>query len=486
MSESQAPTDPEPAEPTPARSKRPKRPHNEDRVTWLAYLTRAGMAGLALVVGGLILFLMASAKPPHPRSHHGDSFLRVRSFVAHEREVARVWEGFGTARAMTAADVRAEVGGRVIERPASVEPGAETRQGETLIKIEPIDYQQRVAASENRVEALRAQLSGLEVEEQRLREQLRLAEQEEQTARRDLQRVREAVSAGAGTPSELDQSEAALFRAQRTLEGIRQQVGLIPSRRAALEAQLLGEQATLRLERENLARTLVTSPIDGVLQAVDFERGEWVGASQRVARVVDLTRIEIPLRLPMSASGSVRVGDLVELAPDSALSRRWSGSISRIAPEADPETRTLEVFVEVAQDPGSPDELLLPGQFVVGRVQTRSSQTRMVLPRRAVVGDRVLIAEPISGEHPSLAGVEDTAGLCQVRPASVRVDYHLGGSLTGQDPREKDWAVLDPSRPIPEGASVVLTNLDQLVEGMIVRLAEGASEGEGRSARRSD
>lgn len=481
MSENPTPTDPDPAASPPARSSAPP-PTPSGRLTWLAYLTRGGLAVLAIIVGGSILALMASSKAPPARSNLGESFLKVRTLEVSQREVARVWEGFGTARAMSAANVRAEVGGLVIERSDEIEAGSAISEGDTIIKIEPMDYQQRVTASEKRVDALQAQLSGLEIEEQRLREQEKLAEQEQETALRDLQRVRDAVSRGAGSPGEVDQAEAAQLRAQRTLAGIRQQVGLIPSRRAALEAQLLGEQATLRVERENLVRTVVTSPIDGVLQAIDFERGEWVGASQRVARVVDLTRVEIPLRLPKSSSGSVRVGNRVELRSDSASSQTWSGTISRIAPEVDAGTRTLEAFVEVVQQPGSLDTPLLPGQFVVGRVWTDATDERVVLPRRAVVADRVLLGEPVREGDASIEGVEDTRGLLRVRPAPVRVDYHLGGALRGRDASERDWAVLERAGALPDGSVVILSNLDQLVEGMIVRLVEQADE----TARGSD
>lgn len=476
-SETPAPsTVPGDAPPTrPAPPSRPPQTPRASRLTWLAYLTRAGLAILALIVGAGIFAFLSSGKTAPARHESGASYLTVRAMEASRRPVARVWEGFGTARALDAADVRAEVGGTVIERPASVEAGAEIREGATIIRIEPLDYEQRVQATERRIDALRAQLSGLEVEEQRLTEQAGFAAQEEETARRDVDRVRNAQNAGAGSAGELDQAEAALLRAQRTLAGIRQQLGLIPSRRAALEAQLLGEQANLRIERENLLRTEVTSPLDGVIEAVDFERGEWVGAAQRVARIVDLRRIEIPLRLPKSSAGSVRVGDRVELAPDGMAPARWEGTVVRISPTVDASTRTIEVFVIVEQDPAAEEGRLRPGQFVVGRVRTSRTENRVVLPRRAIVADRVMLGEPVDAQDPALAGIaaSDRDAIRRVRPVDVLVEYHLGGTFSGADPNERDWAVLDAGAPIPDGSVVILSNLDQLIEGMYVRVDEG-------------
>ncbi len=466
---------PHPSDRAPATTSNAQNParRSGDRLTTLAYATRGGLAVLAIVVGVLIFLFLRGTKAPPARSDLGSALLQVLTFDAHARPTARVWEGFGTARAMTSTDVRAQVSGAVIERPDAVEAGAEIGEGDTIIKIEPLDYAERISISEQRAGALEAQLSGLEVEEARLGEQLKFAVQEQDAARRDFQRVREAIAAGAGSPGELDQFESALLRSQRTLEGIRQQVEMIPSRRARLAAQLTGEQSTLRIERENLARTVVTSPIEGVLQAIDFERGEWVGAAQRVARVVDLRRIEIPLRLAMSANGSVKIGDRVELRSDGPGASVWSGRVVRIAPEIDRATRTLEIFVEVVQDPATEARPLLPGQFVVGRVWTSATSERVVLPRRAVVADRVMLAEPIEAGDASIEGFDRNEGgeLRRVRPAEVRVDYHLGGTIAGSGSDDRDWAVLDPGGAVPEGSAVILSNLDQLTEGMLVRLA---------------
>ncbi len=480
MSDDPTSAPPTTPQPTPA-------PAPSDRLTKLAYGTRTALALLVLGVGGLGFYALWATKSLPARSDLGSAQLQVRTLEAHMQLTPRVWEGFGTARAMFAADVRAQVGGIVIERPSAVEAGAPIAMGGTIIKIEPLDYAQRVTQAEKRAEALMAELSGLEIEEQRLREQLSLSEQEHEAARRDFQRVREAIEAGAGSVGELDQRESAMLRIQRTHEGIAQQVGLIPSRRARLEARLIGDQATLRIERENLARTTIASPIDGVLQTIDFERGELVVASQRVARIVDLRRIEIPLRLPKSASGSVAIGDRVELRSDSPSGLAWSGSIVRIAPEIDASTRTLEVFVEVGQDPASERRPLLPGQFVVGSVWTSVASERVVLPRRAIVADRVFLAEPIAeGGLPDGIELGDGDELRRVRPALVRVEFHLGGFVSGDLTGERDWSVLDPVASIPDGSLVILSNLDQLIEGMVVRLAQIQNEAPSESAHGSD
>ncbi len=445
-------------------------PPGGQRLTWLAMLTRALIAG-GVVVGALVVFVLLFVLKASPPKHEQEGpTLLVRTLVVEQINVPRVWEGFGTARAMASADVPAQVAGRVVKRHKRIEEGAAVQAGDLIVRIDPTDYDQRLLASLKRGEALEADLSALEVEEANLRRQVELAQQEEQTASRDYDRAIEADRAGAGSPSEIDLRLGALRRAQRTLETLRQQLGVVPARRSRLVAQLAGELATRRIEQENVARTSVTSPIDGVLQLVGVEVGEWVSVSQTVARVVDLRRIEIPLRLAMSAQGSVSVGDRVELRPDGPAQSVWTGRVARIAPEGDRATRTLGVFVELTQDPENADgaPILTPGRFVVGRVLTLREHPRVLVPRRAIDEDRVMIAVD-----------EGDVGVRRVRALDVRVEHYYSGAIPGQSPSEREWAVLEPAGSIDPGSSVILTNLDQLVQDMSVgvRPDEGADSG---------
>lgn len=479
--ERQDETVPEPSAAPPARR------HGE-RLTWLAYLTRSLLAAGVLLVGLFVVVFLVSTKGETARSSPEAAAVLVETMTLDRVETPRVWEGFGTARAMESADVSAEVSGRVVERPARIEAGAGVEAGELLVRIEPLDYQQALEARESLVSAYEADLSTLEVEEARLTAQVRLAEEERQAAQRDHDRALEAQEAGAGSPGEVDRTLRALRQAERAVEALRQQLEVIPSRRARLEAQLGGERAQLRIDRENLARTSVRSPIAGVVQEVDAEVGEWVGASQRVARVVDLSRIEVPLRLPISALGSVGVGDRVELRPDGPAEAVWTGRIARIAPEGDRATRTVGVFVEVTQDASEPGagRPLLPGQFVVGRVLTSRRSARVLAPRRAVVGDRLMVAEPIEPGDEALEGRADAASLRRVRAAEIRVDFYTSGTLPGKPRRDTEWAALEPAASVDPGAQVILTNLDQLVEGMIVSVRPVEGDGVARGTPESE
>ncbi|GJM18245.1 MAG: MexE family multidrug efflux RND transporter periplasmic adaptor subunit [Phycisphaeraceae bacterium] len=433
----------------------------------MSILFRTGLvvAALGVAIGIFVLLFMSRREIEHDDTAVAHPI--VTSVTARERQVARAWEGYGTARSMNVADVSAEVAGRVVARPDAIEAGASIAAGDVLVEIDPVDFAQRAAAAEQAAAALEAELGGLEVEETRLREQVSLARGERDAAQRDYDRVREAVERGAGSQSEVDRYLSALRASDRVLSTLEQQLDLIPSRRAGVRARLAGERANLRVAQEDLARATVTSPISGVLQSVGPEVGERVNIGAMVARVVDLSRVEVPVRLPVSAFRSVSVGAEVELASDGPESAAWSGRIARIAPEADARARTVTVFVEVSQDPDA-GGILLPGQFVVGRVSGRDNGARVVVPRRAVESDRVLVAD---------ASAEP--GAASVRAAGVRVLYYVEGRFPAIDPAETEWAVLGPGSDLQPGESVIVSNLEQLRAGMVVEPRDlGAPEDE--------
>ncbi|MCW5776732.1 MAG: efflux RND transporter periplasmic adaptor subunit, partial [Phycisphaeraceae bacterium] len=230
-------------------------------------------------------------------------------------------------------------------------------------------------------------------------------------------------------------------------------------------AQMVNQEAASRIAADDLERTTIRSPIDGVLQRVDPRPGELLGVGAPVARIVDLRRVEAPLRLPVSAAASVAVGDRAELVADSPAATRWDGRVVRIAPEADARTRTITVFVEVEQriDYGADDPLagartlLLPGQFVIGRVYSGRSEPRVLVPRRALDSDRVMVV------------VREGEGW-RVRARAVAPPRFIEAEFPTLDPDETQWAVIPAG--LEDGERVVLAGRDELADGMAVRVGD--------------
>ena len=206
-------------------------------------------------------------------------------------------------------EVRAEIQGRVVERP--VERGSVVANGDLLCRIAVEDRQARVNQAQEAVNQARIEHEG----------SLRLKD--------------------GGY-----QSQTAIAQAK--------------SRLATAEAQL--ETATLDLDR-----TFVRAPFGGVVEQTLLEIGDYAQPATPCAKVVDLDPMLLVGQVSERDVGRLSIGGIATGVL--ASGETATGTISFIGHQADPATRTYRVEATVA----NPDHRLLSGAtadiaIVVGEV----------------------------------------------------------------------------------------------------------------------
>ncbi|MBL4698738.1 MAG: HlyD family efflux transporter periplasmic adaptor subunit [Phycisphaerales bacterium] len=432
----------------------------------MVYLPRVIVIAVLLLVSVVIVKALIATKSQSDMNEPEVSAILIQTIESIHRPSNRIWSGYGTARTMSSADVVAEVGGRVIDRPRSIEAGSRVEKGDLIVRLDDSDYINALDAARQAVKSLVAQIGGLTIETEQMGNQVRYAGEEIAAAQRDLDRMDKAIAAGVGSAGERDVKLASMLRSQRAKSVLQQQLDLIPSRRARLEAELSSQRANERIAKENVERSMIRAPFAGELQSINTRVGDWVGVGSSVARVVDLARLEIPLKVAASASSWIKLGDEVRLwvrqpggEPDQI------GTVTRIAPEADSASRTMTIFVELEQDSNDVDRLL-PGQFVHGRVVTQDPHERVILPRRAVQSNHVFVA--------SLN--DDGTRFIEIVP--VKVAYSFESSMLDIDPLETQWVALEIGYEPVENSHIAVSLLDQIMAGMRVRVGQPDREEE--------
>ncbi|MEE9211050.1 MAG: HlyD family efflux transporter periplasmic adaptor subunit [Phycisphaeraceae bacterium] len=431
----------------------------EKRRRLLAITTRATVAVAVLVVAVAIYVVLVRTAPKEQPTNLTGLRPQVAVFQAKQVPVSQQWRGYGTVEAMDSADVPARVTATVERIADGILAGKPVHKDQLLVKLDESDFLRQVEMVEQTLADLDAQLALVEVERRRLTERLQLESDDVQLAKNELNRQEQIFRRGAGNQQGLDRAKRAVIDAERTRLITAETLDKVVPRRAQLEAQRAGQRSSLQLARQNLQRCSIVSPIDGVLQTVDVEVGEQISNGQRIARVVNLNRIEVPLRLPAAARAEVAIGDRVTLTATNQTGLVGSARVSRIAPEDDPATRTVTVFLEVDQHEaaasygtGHGPALLTPGTFVAGVLTSDRSQIRWVVPRRAVRSGRILL-------------VQDAV----VHSRPVRVDYVLEGEIQGFGLPDDQWAVLDENPAgLSEGELVVINASSSVSDGEVV------------------
>ena len=254
-----------------------------------------------------------------------------------------------------------------------------------------------------------------------------------------------------GNQQDLDTARRNLINAQRNQLLTREAADLIGPRRLSLEAQIASQQSQVDLAELNRQRTTIVSPIDGVLQSIDVEVGENLAAGQPIARVVALSPIEVPSRVPASARATLAGGDRVILRPTSgpADARTWTTTLSRIAPEEDAATRTLTVYADLTADDQTSGLLPSTGMFLAASVWVATAEDRFLVPRRAIRAGRIQVAQ--NGE---------------VVSQPVDVAYTLSGSQPSFGLPDDQWSVSDDV--LEEGDLVIVNAATQVPDGTAV------------------
>lgn len=427
-----------------------------------------GLIAFVVLGASVALFGVLVSTRPVPERHEVQTRpLAVRVVRLQPRTVATSWPAHGTVRAMRSAEVPAQVSARVIDRPSGIEDGVRVSRGQLILALDPSDFDDRVRGIEQTIRAIDAQIAALDVERWGLESRAAMAEDETELARAELVRARDAVAGGGGNQADIDRAEASLSRVRREAVALNQSLRALGPRLEQLRAQRAAEERNLSLARADLDRTRIVAPIEGYLQTVGADVGEWVASSRVVARIVAIDRLEVPLEVPVSAARSLRVGDVASIRADSAGFSTFEARVTRIAPEARAESRSMLAYVEIEQaldaqhaSPTPADDargLLLPGQYVTGRITTSEPRERLIVPRRAIVEDHVFVAESLATD-----GGESVVA----RRTPIIVAEHIEGAFPEIDPAETQWAVIESG--LRAGDRVIVSSLDELRDGVAI------------------
>lgn len=145
-------------------------------------------------------------------------------------------------------------------------------------------------------------------------------------------------------------------------------------------------QAALNLAEANLERAVIVSPIDGVLNDILVEVGEYVTPGTPVARVVEMDPAVVVFDIPEKDIGFLAVGEEVTISHGLVDETTLDGRISYISELADEASRTTRVEVEVP-NPTGPDgkRRLRDGQIVDGTLTRRVLRDVLLIPMAAII-----------------------------------------------------------------------------------------------------
>lgn len=366
---------------------------------------------MILGVGILGFLLLRAIKPDLETSIEEPPAYLVAVEVAQKRSVRFELSSQGTVNPKTSTSLVSEVAGRISEISPKFVSGGFFDADDLLVRIDPRNYETTLKRAELALARARVKVD------------------------------RESALAGYA------KEDWEQFIARKGPDNSPSELTLRRPQLAEVLAEYAAAEAELRQAQDDLARTVVTAPYQGLILEKSVDVGQYVGVGTSLARTVSVAYAEV--RLPISLNdlefltlpertGSSPVPVRLSATLGGAMSY-WDGMIVRTEGVIDTQSRVIHAIAELT-DPydiaNTGRELLRFGTFVQATIQGNDAGKLFVIPRHAVY----------QGSQVWVVNADDTIAPREV--AVVRFDddyaYIKDGLETGDA-----YCVTPIDRPLP-------------------------------------
>ncbi|WP_140910172.1 efflux RND transporter periplasmic adaptor subunit [Cognatiluteimonas lumbrici] len=289
-----------------------------------------------------------------------------RTTVVERGDIRVAISATGTLSAISTVTVGSQVSGQVTE--VLVDFNDKVRQGQVIARIDPSTYEAQIEQGNAQVASARAQL--------------RQAQAALANAEADYRRKAALADSQLVARSDVDLARAARDQAQAQV--------------ASAQAQIRQQSASTQTTRVNLGRTVIRSPVDGVVITRSVEPGQTVAASLQAPELFviaeDLSKMKIELAVDEADIGQVREGQQVSFTADAFPDRRFRGVVDQVRLAATTTANVVTYPVVVTVD--NSDGTLLPGLTVNAEIEVSKREGVLKVANAAL---RYKPAQPVEG-----------------------------------------------------------------------------------------
>ena len=229
------------------------------------------------------------------------------------------------------ADVRAEISALVLQ--VLKENGDVVKKGDVLVKLDET--------------AIRDSLSSADAS-------ARSASQALEQAQRQVERMKTLRASGMTSVQAMDDAEV---------------------RRNGASSEVAAARSRAALARQQLARTVVRAPFDGVVSDRKVSAGDTASPGKELVKVIDPTSMRFEGRVSADRISVVRVGQPVTFKINGYAGQEFQGVVKRVDPAANEVTRQVEVLVGFKPGTQQPK---VSGLFGEGRIDAESTEALML------------------------------------------------------------------------------------------------------------
>jgi multidrug efflux pump subunit AcrA (membrane-fusion protein) len=329
------------------------------------------LIGMLILLG--IVFYWAGAdseketKASPPAAKNRQRLIPVETVSVHRGSLERRLHMTGSIVAEATVDVFSKVSG-ILER-LEVDQGDRVTAHQAVALVEREEEEGELQEDRAALDVLRAKWAQMETgarpEEIAQAEQLvRQAKASWETSLDDYQRLKNLKDRGFISQQHLDEAMLKVTLSEAEHQSAREKLALLrkgarQEDRDALLAQIRQAEATVRLAEMHLENTTIRAPLEGIISKRYVDRGALVGTSTPILRIVAMDRVKVIVQVVERELARLKSGATADINVDAYGDEVFTGTVTRISPTVDPESRTADVEVEAVNR----EHRLKPGMF---------------------------------------------------------------------------------------------------------------------------
>lgn len=180
-------------------------------------------------------------------------------------------------------------------------------------------------------------------------------------------------------PAQLDQTRLKLVNDSTELSRLRSLYEEGGVSKSDFDAAEMAFNVSRRSYNNLLENTYLRSPISGVVTARNYDRGD-LYSGQPIFVVEQITPVKLLVGVSESDYTKVQKGQSVRITADALPGKEFTGTVNKVYPTIDPQTRTFQVEVLVTNS----DRVLRPGMYAKATLEFGVNNS-VAVPDAAIV-----------------------------------------------------------------------------------------------------
>lgn len=281
---------------------------------------------------------------------------RYQTATVERSELVRTVTAVGTLEAVGEVEVSSELSGRVAS--VAVDANTAVAAGDELARLDRRTFEHAVTKARAQLQSARAGLAR--------------ARAAAAAATLDRQRAERLFARGAATEEALEDARASEDSAAADVRSAQAEV--------AMQSAALGEA------EDDLERTVIVSPVDGVVLSREVEPGQTVVSTMSATALFTvasrLDRLEAAVAIDEADVGSVTASMPARFTVSAWPGRSFSAALERVdlAPNASDDVVTYDGLLAV----DNPDLALRPGMTATAAIEVERLSDVLLVPSRAL------------------------------------------------------------------------------------------------------